>query len=68
MGLGSTDVRTTKLVVNRENLKGLAALLEAGDVEAVIDKVYPFSEAGSAVAHVLTHHAKGKVVIAESAD
>ncbi len=62
---GSTDVRFHRhLVVDRENLQALAALLESGDVRVVTDKVYPLGEAGKAVAHMLGHHARGKVVIA----
>ena len=49
--------------MNRENLAALAALLESGDVEIVIDKVYALGEAPSAVAHMLEHHARGKVVV-----
>ena len=64
MGRGSTNVQFVSLVVNREHLEALAALLESGDVKAVIDKVYPLTEAGNAVAHMLGHHARGKVVIA----
>lgn len=64
MGWGSTDVQCVTCVVNRENLGALAALLESGDVRVVIDKIYPLSEAANAVAHMLGHHATGKVVIA----
>jgi NADPH:quinone reductase-like Zn-dependent oxidoreductase len=64
MGLGSTDVKAVTLVVDRESLKALAALLESGDIKVVIDEVYPLSEAANAVAHMLGHHARGKVVIA----
>ena len=64
MGRGSTDVQTVKCVVNHENLDALAVLLESGDVKVVIDKTYPLSEAPNAVAHMLGHHAAGKVVIA----
>ena len=64
MGRGSTDVRFVSCVVNRENLAALATLLESGDVKVVIDKVYPLSEAANAVAHMLGHHAAGKVAIA----
>jgi NADPH:quinone reductase-like Zn-dependent oxidoreductase len=64
MGRGSTDVQLVTLVVNRENLTALAALLESGNVKVVIDKVYPLSQAADAVAHMLGHHATGKVVIA----
>ena len=63
MGRGSTDVQFVTCVVNRENLNALAALLESGDVKVIIDKVYPLREAASAVAHMLGHHARGKVVI-----
>jgi NADPH:quinone reductase-like Zn-dependent oxidoreductase len=65
MGRGKTDVRFVKdWVVNRENLGALAAFLESGEVKVVIDKIYPLSEAANAVAHMLGHHAHGKVVIA----
>jgi NADPH:quinone reductase-like Zn-dependent oxidoreductase len=64
MGRGSTNVQLVTLVVNRENLEALAALLESADVEVVIDKVYPLSHAADAVAHMLGHHARGKVAIA----
>src|ERR687895_505395 len=64
MGRGSTNVRLVTLVVKRENLEALAALLESGDVKVVIDKVYSLSQAADAVAHMLGHHARGKVVIA----
>jgi len=50
--------------VDRENLDALATLLESGEVTVVIDKIYPLSEAANAVARMLGHHAKGKVVIA----
>ena len=64
MGRGSTDVQFVTCVVNRVNLDALATLLESGDVKVVIGKVYPLSEAANAVAHMLGHHAIGKVVIA----
>ncbi len=50
--------------MDRENLGALAALLESGDVRVVVDKIYPLSEAANAVAYMLGHHARGKVVIA----
>jgi NADPH:quinone reductase-like Zn-dependent oxidoreductase len=64
MGRGSTNVQLVTLVVNRENLQALAALLESADVKVVIDKVYPLSQAADAVAHMLGHHATGKIAIA----
>ncbi len=64
MGRGSTDVQTVSgWVPNHELLDALAALLESGDVKLVIDKTYPLSQAAEAVAHMLGHHASGKVVI-----
>jgi NADPH:quinone reductase-like Zn-dependent oxidoreductase len=64
MGRGSTNVQLVTLVVNRGNLEALAALLEPADVKVVIDKVYPLSQTADAVAHMLEHHARGKVAIA----
>jgi NADPH:quinone reductase-like Zn-dependent oxidoreductase len=55
---------SVKCIVNRENLEALATLLESGDAKVVRDKVYPLGEAAKAVAHMLGHHARGKVVIA----
>jgi NADPH:quinone reductase-like Zn-dependent oxidoreductase len=64
MGKGSTNVRFVRCVVNRENLNALARLLEPGAAKVVVDTVYPLAEAARAVAHMLGHHARGKVVIA----
>jgi len=61
LGRGSTNVQFVKCVVNREHLKALATLLESGQVKVVIDKTYPLNEAADAVAHMLGHHARGKV-------
>ena len=63
MGLGSTTVKTVTLRVNRENLSALASLLESGAVRVIIDKTYPFDQTAAAVAHMLGHHARGKVAI-----
>ena len=63
MGKGSTDVRFVPCVVNRKNLEALAALLKPGAAKVVIDRVYPLSEAPAAVAHMLSHRARGKIVI-----
>lgn len=63
MGRGSTNVKFVTLVVNRQNLTSLAALLESGNVKVVIDKIYPLTDAGNAVAHMLGHRARGKVAI-----
>jgi NADPH:quinone reductase-like Zn-dependent oxidoreductase len=63
LGLGRTDVRFVTCEVNRENLSALVSFLMSGDVRVVIDKVYPLAAAADAVAHMLGHHARGKIVI-----
>jgi NADPH:quinone reductase-like Zn-dependent oxidoreductase len=57
-------VTTVQFVANRENLLALASLLESGDIKVVIGKVYPLAETAKAVAHMLGHHARGKLVVA----
>ena len=64
MRFGSTKVRFVNCVVNRENLGALSTLLESREVKVIIDKVYPLDKAADAVAHMLGHHARGKIVIA----
>jgi NADPH:quinone reductase-like Zn-dependent oxidoreductase len=64
MGKGATNVKFTTLAVNRENLNALVLLLETSQVKVVIERTYPFDETASAVAHMLAHHASGKVAIA----
>jgi NADPH:quinone reductase-like Zn-dependent oxidoreductase len=59
----STAVKFVTCVVNRENLSSLAALLGSGDVRVVIDQTYPLAGAPAAVAHMLGHHARGKLAI-----
>ena len=63
LGRGSTNVRFVKCVVNREHLNALATFLASGEVKVTIDKTYPLSGAADAVAHMLGHHARGKVAI-----
>jgi NADPH:quinone reductase-like Zn-dependent oxidoreductase len=38
-------------------------LLETGEVRVVIDQTYPFEGTADAVAHMLAHHASGKIAI-----
>jgi NADPH:quinone reductase-like Zn-dependent oxidoreductase len=59
----STGVKFVTCVVDGENLRALAALLESGDVRVVVDESYPLERAPAAVAHMLGHHARGKVVV-----
>jgi NADPH:quinone reductase-like Zn-dependent oxidoreductase len=41
----------------------LAGLADAGQLDPVIDQVYPLEKAQDALAHVESGHARGKVVI-----
>ena len=63
MGKGKADVRFVTCVVNRDTLNALAELIGSGQVRVVVDRVYPLEEAGAAVAHMLGHHAAGKVAV-----
>ena len=63
MGKGATTVKFVTLGVNHENLNALVRLLESDKVRVVIEQTYPFGKTASAVAHVLAHHASGKVAI-----
>jgi NADPH:quinone reductase-like Zn-dependent oxidoreductase len=49
--------------VHREHLSALATLLVSGDVQTVIDATYPLHEAARAVAHMVTHRARGNIAI-----
>jgi NADPH:quinone reductase-like Zn-dependent oxidoreductase len=60
---GAPRLGMTTCVVNDDNLNSLATLLQAGDVKVVIDHTYPLDNAADAVAHMLGHHARGKVAI-----
>jgi alcohol dehydrogenase len=44
-------------------LADLAELIDASRLEVVIDRIFPFEEIASALAHVEEGHAKGKVVV-----
>ena len=48
---------------NEADLATLAAMIEAGDVTPVIDRVYPLEEAPDALRYVEDGHPKGKVVV-----
>ena len=57
------DVRWARCRVTRENLEELATLIKGG-LEVVTDRVVSLQDAATAVAHMLGHHARGKVVLA----
>ena len=48
---------------NGAQLAKIAALIDAGSIRTVVDKVFPFAETNEALAYVETGRAKGKVVI-----
>ncbi|MGZ5351426.1 MAG: NAD(P)-dependent alcohol dehydrogenase [Actinomycetota bacterium] len=48
---------------NAADLATLAAMIEAGDVTPVMDRVYPLGEAPDALRYVEDGHPKGKVVV-----
>lgn len=48
---------------SQSDLELIGELIASGKVKPVIDKVYPLSEAASAVGHVEAGHARGKVLI-----
>jgi NADPH:quinone reductase-like Zn-dependent oxidoreductase len=63
MRLGSTHVQFVNWKVGPENLRSLAGLLQSGDARVVISEVHPLADAAQAVAHMLGHHAVGKIAI-----
>lgn len=51
------------MTANGAQLEKIAALIDAGHIRTVIDRVYPFAETNAAIAHVESGRAKGKVVV-----
>lgn len=64
MGRRSSNVKFVTCTINRDNLHALAALLESGELKVFMEETYSLADAPDAVAHMLGHHARGKVVIA----
>ena len=48
---------------NGKQLSEITALIEAGIIRPVIDKVFPFAETNEAMSYVEAGRAKGKVVV-----
>jgi alcohol dehydrogenase len=46
-----------------DDLAWLAARIDAGELEVVVDRVFPFAQASEAMAYLEAGHAKGKVVL-----
>ena len=44
-------------------LRVITSLIDAGTLQPVVDRVFPFESTGEALAYVETSRAKGKVVI-----
>lgn len=51
------------MTANGQQLQQIAALIDAGHIRPVIDKIYPFAETNAAIEHVESGRAKGKIVI-----
>ena len=51
------------MTANGAQLEQIAALIDAGHIRPVIDRIYPFADTNAAIAHVESGRAKGKVVI-----
>jgi NADPH:quinone reductase-like Zn-dependent oxidoreductase len=49
--------------INTEDLTFLADLLERGELKAIVERTYPLSEAGDALAYLGEGHARAKVVL-----
>ena len=48
---------------NADDLVALRHLIEAGDVEPVVDRAYPLGDSASAIRHLIQGQARGKIVI-----
>lgn len=57
------NVKFSTCEVNRANLAELADLLDSGSVELVIDSVHPLAAGAEAVSRMLSHRARGKIVV-----
>ena len=51
------------MTANGGQLRDITALIEAGAIKPVVDRVFPLDAAADALAYVATGRAKGKVVI-----
>ena len=52
------------MTANGGQLAKITALIEAGAIRPVVDRVFPFEKTNEALAHVESDRAKGKVVVA----
>jgi deazaflavin-dependent oxidoreductase (nitroreductase family) len=56
-------VRTCHGLPDRPSLKAVTGLVEAGDLNPVVDRVYPLDALPEALARLEGHHVRGKIVI-----
>jgi NADPH:quinone reductase-like Zn-dependent oxidoreductase len=49
--------------INAEDLAHLAALVEAGGINPVLDSTFPLAETANAIRHLEQGHARGKVIL-----
>ena len=49
--------------VNTEDLRHIAALVEAGSINPVLDRIFPLAETADAIRYIEQGHARGKVII-----
>jgi len=57
------DIRPVNTVCDRAHLDDLSALLTSGALTPVIDTAYPLEQTPAAIAHMLTHRARGNIAI-----
>lgn len=74
IGMGSRKIRSKAkarqvdygfvfMKADGEQLSRITALIEAGDIRPVLDRVFPFEDLNAALAYIDTGRAKGKVVV-----
>mmetsp|Transcript_17865 Transcript_17865/g.54674 ORF Transcript_17865/g.54674 Transcript_17865/m.54674 type:complete len:403 (-) Transcript_17865:939-2147(-) len=60
---GAVTYLTRSVAPSGADLRRLTELVEAGKLRPVVDRVYSFSDFDAAFKHLMTGHAKGKVVL-----
>jgi alcohol dehydrogenase len=63
MRAGAVDYRYLFMHPSGKELEELARMIDAGELEVVVDKVFPFDQAKEALAYLESGRAKGKVVL-----
>lgn len=61
---GSCKYHTVEAKGNFEILESIRPLLDAGSVQAVIDRIYPLEKVHAAIQHIQSGRTRGKVVVA----